>query len=271
MSAAPLGLGLGGELADQQQRGDAVLVLHVLGVAAVAERLLVAEGQALDAADPLEAGERLLVGLAGGRGHLAEQAGGHDRVGVGARSRPRAIRWWAEQRADLVAAQHPPAVRRRDRDGAAVGVGVVGHDDVGVVLRGERHGEVHRARLLGVGEGDGREVGVGVLLLLDDVRGVEPGGLQHLRDRRTADAVQRRVDDREVARAVARPGRRRCRGSGRRCPRRRPCRRRRGAGRRARRRRRSGRRSRCRPAARSGCRRRGRPCSRCPAAGCGWR
>ena len=35
--------------------------------------------------------------------------------------------------------------------------------------------------------------------------------------------------------------------------------------------RRSARRSRRRPAARSGCRRRGRPCSRCPAAGCGWR
>ena len=35
--------------------------------------------------------------------------------------------------------------------------------------------------------------------------------------------------------------------------------------------RRSARRSRRRRAARSGCRRRGRPCSRCPAAGCGWR
>ena len=46
-----VGLGLRGELADQQQRGDAVLVLHVLGVAAVAQRLLVAEGEALDAAE----------------------------------------------------------------------------------------------------------------------------------------------------------------------------------------------------------------------------
>jgi hypothetical protein len=36
-----------------------------------------------------------------------------------------------EQRADLVAAQHPPAVRGH-RDGAPVGVRVVGHDDVGV-------------------------------------------------------------------------------------------------------------------------------------------
>ena len=41
-----LRLGLRGELAEQQQRGDAVLVLHALGVDAVAERLLVAEGQA---------------------------------------------------------------------------------------------------------------------------------------------------------------------------------------------------------------------------------
>ena len=42
------------QLADQQQGGDAVLVADVVGVAAVAQRLLVAEGQALDATDPLD-------------------------------------------------------------------------------------------------------------------------------------------------------------------------------------------------------------------------
>ena len=51
----------------------------------------------------------------------------------------------------------------------------------------------------------------------------EPGGLQHLQHRRPADAVQRRVDDVEVAGAVRRPGPRRCRSSGRRSPRRAPC------------------------------------------------
>ena len=71
----------------------------------------------------------------------------------------------AEQGADLVAAQHPPAVRARDGDGAPVGVGVVGDHDVGVLVGRERHREVHRARLLGVGERDRREVRVRVLLL----------------------------------------------------------------------------------------------------------
>ena len=107
-----------------------------------------------------------------------------------------------QQGAHLVAAQHPPPVDVGHRDGAAVGVGVVGDHQVGLVLRGERHRQVHRARLLRVGERDGREVGVGVLLLLDDVRGVEAGGLQHLRDGRAADAVERGVDDAQVARAV---------------------------------------------------------------------
>ena len=37
----------------------------------------------------------------------------------------------SQQRADLVAAQHPPPARPGHRDGAAVGVGVVGDDDVG--------------------------------------------------------------------------------------------------------------------------------------------
>ena len=67
---------------------DAVLVAHVLGVAAVAERLLVAEGEVLHAPDPLEAGERLGVPLPGRRRHLAEQGRGHDRGGVDALARP---------------------------------------------------------------------------------------------------------------------------------------------------------------------------------------
>ena len=119
-------------------------------------------------------------------------------------SLPDASRWGGEQRADLVTAQHPPAVRTRDRGGAPVGVGVVGHDQVRAALLGEGHREVHRARLLGVRERDGREVGVRLLLLGDDARGREARGLQDLRDRRAADAVQRRVDDVEVAGPVGR-------------------------------------------------------------------
>ena len=109
----------------------------------------------------------------------------------------------AEQRADLVAAQHPPAVRAGYGHGAPVRVGVVGHHQVGADLDGERHREVHRARLLGVGEGDRREVGVGLPCCVDDVRRGEAGRLEHLEHRRAADAVQRRVDDAQVARPVA--------------------------------------------------------------------
>ena len=221
-SVATGGLGLGGELAEQQQRRDAVLVPHVVGVDAVAERLLVAEGQALDPADPLEAGERLGVRLAGRGRQLPEQARGDDAAGVGALLAlgEQGVR---EQRADLVAAEHPPAVRAGDGGGAPVGVGVVGDHDVGAVALGEGDRQVHRARLLGVGEGDGREVRVRLLLLLHDRRRVEAGGLEHPLDRHAADAVQRGVDDLEVARAVRRPARRRCRGSCRRSPPRGPC------------------------------------------------
>ena len=175
-----------------------------------------------------------------------------------------------EQRADLVAAQHPPAVGVRHGGGAAVGVRVVGDHQVDAASRGQRGREVHRAGLLGVGEGHRREVGVGLLLLLHDERRREARGLQHLHDRGAADAVQRRVDEPEVARTVAgqpghgvevavddvlvasvrqppvagHVGERPDRGDVSRDL---------AVGR----------------AARSGCRRRGRPCSRCRAAGCG--
>ena len=92
------------------------------------------------------------VRLPGRLGHLAEQRRRHDRTRRTRRVRPGRSRWSAEQRADLVAAQHPPAVRPGHRDRAPVGVRVVGDHDVGPDLRGQRHREVHRARLLRVRE-----------------------------------------------------------------------------------------------------------------------
>ncbi len=168
---------------------------------AVAERLLVAEREPLDAADPLEAGQRLPVRPAGGRGERAEQRGGHDRVGVDALG-PRAEQEVPEQRADLVAAQHPPAVRVGHRHRAPVRVRVVGDHDVRADLGGQRHRQVHGARLLRVGERDGREVRVGLGLRGRDVRRREPGPLHHPGHGLAADAVQRRVDDLQVPRAV---------------------------------------------------------------------
>jgi hypothetical protein len=82
---------------------------------------------------------------------------------------------------------------------AAVGVRVVGDDQVDAPVGGERHGQVHRTRLLRVGERHGREVRVRVLLLRDDVRRVEAGRLQHLDDGGPADAVQGCVHQAQVA------------------------------------------------------------------------
>ena len=198
---ASLGLGAGGDLAEEEERRDAVLVPDVLGVHAVAQRLLVAEGQALDPADPLEPGQGLGVRLPGGGRHLAEQRGGDDRRRVGALlAGGEQVR--GEQRADLVPPQHPPAVRAGDRGGAAVGVGVVRDHEVRALLLGEGHREVHRAGFLGVRERDGGEVGVGLLLLGHHARRGEPGGLEDLDDRGAPDAVQGRVDDVEVTGTV---------------------------------------------------------------------
>ena len=269
--AAARGLGRRGELAEHQQRGDAVLVADVLGVAAVAQRLLVAERQARHPGDPLEAGERLLVRLPCGRGQLAEQRRRHDRAGVDARCAARDA-GGAPSRAPTSSPRsirHPcgpgTAAAQRSASGSLATTMSAPRSD------GERHREVHRAGLLGVREGDGGEVGVGLLLLRRRRGRGEAGRLQHLQHRRAADAVQRGVDDVEVARAVGGERRRRCRVAVDDRPRRAPCRDRRAGRRRPRRPRRCARRSRCRQAARSGCRRRGRPCSRCPGAGCGSR
>ena len=63
--------------------------------------------------------------------------------------------------ADLVAREAAPAVGRRHGDGEPVGVGVVGDHQVGRDAVGGGEVEVERARLLGVGERNRREVGVG--------------------------------------------------------------------------------------------------------------
>ena len=141
-----------------ERRGDAVLVAHDVGHR-VAERLLVGEQQPVlrrlgdRAHHPLEAGERLGVAGAGGLGHAPEQRRGGDRGDEQRAPRVLAVleQEVGEQRADLVPVQAAPAVRARDRDGEAVGVGVVGEHHVGVVRRRRGQREVERARLLGVG------------------------------------------------------------------------------------------------------------------------
>ena len=193
----------GGELAEQQQRRDAVLVAHVLGGDAVAERLLVAEGQALDPADPLEAGERLGVAAARPPRRSAEQRARR-------RSRWRRCRclpWRAGGAASSAPTSSPRSIRQPcasgDGGGAPVGVGVVGDDQVGVAARAASA----IARSIapgssGLGKATVGKSGSGSACCGHDVRRGEAGGSSTWTHGRAADAVQRRVDEVEVARAV---------------------------------------------------------------------
>ena len=250
-------------------------------VDAVAERLLVAEGQVRHPPDPLEAGQRLLVPHPRGRAP-SPRAAGRRRSSWRTRRRPRRP---ARARASRAArpTSSPRSIRQRrpsrpaagrHRDGAPVGVGVVGDDQVGPgPLRPGRAPRRSPRAPRGWGRPRSGSPGRG-----RPARRRRPGSGKPARSNArahdvVADAVQRGVHDGEVARRVrcddrgdarrGSPRRRRRRGS--------PSRRRRGRPARPRRPRRCGRRSARRPAGRSGSRRRGRPCSRCPAAGCGSR
>ncbi len=100
-----------------------------------------------------------------------------------------------EQDADLVAGEGPPPAGAGHRDAEAIGIGVVGEDHVGAELAGQVEREVEGAGLLGVGEGDRREVGVGLGLGGHDGRGREPAAVEGSEDDIAADPVHRRVDD----------------------------------------------------------------------------
>ena len=286
VSVRPSRLEPGGQLGDQQRGGDAVLVADVVRGDAVAERLLVAEDQR--GPPPARTIHLNPVSVSPyGRPRAAHIARSRDDDTIVVAYRPghaAAHQVVGEQHADLVAAQHPPA--------AAAGRAPpprTGRRPGRWRSRGPRRSraasassQVHRARLLRVGERDGREVRVRLGLLG-----------HHRRRRRSRPAanaaastaaahpVQRRVRHRQVPRAVrvehrggAAPRTTSTRSSPSTCA---------GPAERhvatAGRPRGSPPRSRRRPAARSArpaparrpAARRGRPCSRCPAAGCGWR
>src|SRR5699024_1947071 len=185
--------------------GDAVLVAGDVGCDGVAERLFVPVREARDAADPLEPRERLGVRLAVCRSEATQQRGRHDRGGVRTRLTS-AEGGVGEQCAGLVAAQRAPAMQVGHADGASVGVGVVGDHDVGVDLTGEVEGEVHRARLFGVGERDGRKLRVRCRLLGHCVHRRETGGLDDPACDLVADSVQRCVNAGDLRGAVADQG-----------------------------------------------------------------
>ncbi len=106
--------------------------------------------------------------------------------------------WSAKQQSELIAGQLPCGAVGEDRDGAAVGVGIVGNSEVSARVDGELEHKVHGAGLFGIGERDGREVGVRIGLLgHHGWRRKSPAGkgFQH---GRAADAVQRCVRDRHL-------------------------------------------------------------------------
>ena len=100
-----------------------------------------------------------------------------------------------QERADLIARKRLPALRTRYRNRQAVGIRIIGDDQVDIALRC-RHGKcsIQCTRLLGVGERHSRE---------GTIRGKLAGDRNHLVTAvlenqlriRSADAVERRVDD----------------------------------------------------------------------------
>ena len=110
----------------------------------------------------------------------------------------------AEERAELVASEHAEfagAVGEGDRQ--AVGVGVVREDDVGTDARAARRG---RGRALPAPRGSGRRRSGSPDRVRPAVRPragrIEARTDEELREDRTPDAVERRVDDPEPARPV---------------------------------------------------------------------
>ena len=209
--AAALLLEDAGQHRQPHGRGDPVLVPHGVGVHAVAQGLLVAEDEARDPRDPLEAGEGLTVVQAVGLGDTPQEAGGdhrgrqHPRPGEGSQFRG----LLPQQGPDLVTgelAPPPGGVPVRHGGRTAVGVGVVGNDQVRPHRAGQVQGQVHGPGLLRVGKGQGREVGVGQLLLghRDDVG--EPGPGQGLAAHLAAHAVHRGQDDGEGGARPHAPG-----------------------------------------------------------------
>ena len=277
-----LGPQIGHQAGEGQRRPDAVLVVD--GVTdEVPEGLLVAEDEAPLGVfeggpdDPLEAGQRLGEVDAVGGGHPAQEPGGHHRrrhepvVAIGV-----AQDVVGQQRTDLVTGEGAPVpVVLGDRHTEAVGIGIVGQDHIRTERLGPRQRQIEGAGLLGVGEGHGREIGIGLALVDDDVRCREAGPTEGGQEHVAAHAVHGGVHD------VHLPGGDEATGdqgveigaddlspehldSGvvERRPPRSALRRRRRRWRRRSRRRREG---------RSGRRRPGRPCSRCRPVGCGWR
>ncbi len=156
----------GREFGHQQGRADAVLVAHERRRDRVAERLLVAEDQIGGGPrDPLEAGQRL--GVPDAVLARPSRAAASTRRWSSRTSRGRP--WPAARRR----AARRPRCRSARANRPSVGTAIAHRSASGSLAmtswallgRRLRQGQVERARLLGIGERHGREVGVGLGLL----------------------------------------------------------------------------------------------------------
>ena len=207
LDSPTLHLQCGHQLEYQQRGGDAVLVVDGLGVAAVAQGLLVAEPKIGHLGDPLKPGECGGVAEAGVGSDAFQQGSRDDRLAVDAVHRlagPTAAFGDPppQQGTHLVAGEHPVIDGSPDADRAPVGVGIVGDDHVGALGAGVGQGEVHGAGFFGVGKVHRREAGVGVELLGNFDRGRETGSGHRPHEHLTTHAVHGGVDRRHFPRPV---------------------------------------------------------------------
>ncbi|EAU68212.1 hypothetical protein STIAU_7739 [Stigmatella aurantiaca DW4/3-1] len=184
----PAGLAPRRQVREHQRRAHAVLVPDHRAHR-IAQRLLVAEDEpgafavlALQrpVGNPLEAGEHLVEGGAQLVGdlpklHGRDDGGGH--VGLGL-LRPLGEQVMPQQHPHLVAGEHaqrPVLVPRHHRQ--PVRIRIIGEDQVRLVALGGGDGEIHRARLLGVGKAHRGKGAIWLLLLGHGVEPREAGGL----------------------------------------------------------------------------------------------
>ena len=179
---------------------DAVLVADLARVDEVPEGLLVSVGEVRRTGDPLETGKGLGEVEPESVGDCTQRRRADERGSEGAtlsRGREALCGTPAEQVAHLVAGEaSPSAVHCRNRDGQAIGVGIVGDDEVDPRLRGSGHREVEGAGLLRVRECDGRERGIRFLLFDHRHRAAEARSEEHAGRRLESHPVHGRVDER---------------------------------------------------------------------------
>ena len=198
------------EIGERERRAHAILVAHDRADD-VAEGLLVTEQEARPllalerdgpVAQPSEPGEGLVVRgseLSGNPRELRRRDDRRHHEGSGGQGAGLGEHVVSQQDPGLVAREHPEAaVTRTNAHRQAIGVRVIGQEEVRSHLFRESDREVEGAGLLGVREPDRRKLGVGLVLLRHGVHISKTSLREGLRRPLPADSVQGGVDDPEV-------------------------------------------------------------------------